>query len=99
MSNIERQLKLFNFNNKRFILKEPVVYSLKYLNNLWVYESPRYGLHTFSEDMHEAFCQLGEEFTFLYEGLIHEPDENLTQDAIELRDVLKEDIERAEDSP
>jgi len=67
---------------------------MKHRNNLWVYDCPRYGLHTFSEDRHEAFCQLGEEFNFLYEGLIHEPDENLTQDAIELRDVLKADVFR-----
>lgn len=88
---------LFTFNNKRFILKEPVICTLEYRNNLWVYECPRYGLHTFSEDRHEALHQLGEEFRFLYEGLINESDENLTQDAIELREVLKADIIRVED--
>jgi len=96
MPNNERQLflllSLFNFKNKRFILKEPVLCTMEYQNNLWIYECPRYGLHTFSEDRHEALRQLGEEFNFLYDGLIHEPDENLTQDAIELRELLKDDI-------
>ena len=82
------------FNNRRFILREPVICSLDYRNDLWVYECPRYGLHAFSEDRQEALRQLGEEFAFLYEGLINEPDENLTPDAIELRDLLKADSVR-----
>jgi hypothetical protein len=64
MSNTERQLKSFCFNNKDFILKEPVICTLEYRNSLWVYECPRYGLHTFSKDRHEALRQLGEEFNF-----------------------------------
>ena len=92
MSSIEMQLKSFNFNNKRFILKEPAICTLDCLNNLWVYKCPRYGLYTFSEDKQEALQQLNEEFAFLYDGLIHEPDENLTQDAIELRDIIKADV-------
>jgi len=37
----------------------------------------------FQKTRNEALRQLGEEFNFFYEGLILEPDENLTQDAIE----------------
>ena len=87
----------FHFNDRRFILREPVICSPEYRNNLWVYECPRYGLHAFSEDRQEALRQLGEEFAFLYEGLINEPDENLTPDAIELRDLLKADSVRVEE--
>jgi hypothetical protein len=87
----------FQFNNKRFILKEPVICSLEFKNNLWIYECQRYGLHTFSEDRQEALLQLGEEFVFLYDGLIHEPDENLTYDAIELRNLIKSDVVRVEE--
>ncbi|RLG28406.1 hypothetical protein DRO03_09920 [Methanosarcinales archaeon] len=87
----------FHFNDRRFIPREPVICSPEYRNNLWVYECPRYGLHAFSEDRQEALRQLGEEFAFLYEGLINEPDENLTPDAIELRDLLKADSVRVEE--
>ncbi|KAF5416902.1 MAG: hypothetical protein C5S48_01565 [Candidatus Methanogaster sp.] len=87
----------FHFNDRRFILREPVICSPEYRNNLWVYECPRYGLHAFSEDRQEALRQLGEEFAFLYEGLIDEPDEKLTPDAIELRDLLKADSVRVEE--
>jgi len=87
----------FHFNDKRFILREPVICSPEYRNNLWVYECPRYGLHAFSEDRQEALRQLGEEFAFLYEGLINELDEELTPDAIELRDLLKADSVRVEE--
>lgn len=87
----------FHFNDRRFILREPVICSPEYRNNLWVYECPRYGLHAFSEDRQDALRQLGEEFAFLYEGLINEPDENLTPDAIELRDLLRADSVRVEE--
>ena len=90
-------LSSFHFNNRRFILREPVICSPEYRNNLWVYECPRYGLHAFSEDRQEALRQLGEEFAFLYEGLINEPDANLTPDAIELREILKTDFVRVEE--
>ena len=87
----------FQLNNRRFILREPVICSLEHRNNLCVYECPRYGLHAFSEDRQEALRQLGEEFAFLYDGLINESDEKLTPDAIEFRDLLKADVVRVED--
>lgn len=95
------QLKPFNtssfrFNNTSFILKKPATCSLKHQNGLWMYECPRYGLHTFSENKQEALQQLNEEFAFLYDGLVHEPDDNLTPDAIELRDLLKSDVLKVE---
>ena len=86
----------FNFNNTHFILKKPATCSLKYQNGLWIYECPQYGLHTFSENKQEALQQLDEEFAFLYDGLMHEPNDNLTQDAIELRDLLKSDVLKVE---
>jgi len=86
----------FSFNNTSFILKKPATCSLKYQNDLWMYECPRYGLHTFSENKQESLQQLNEEFAFLYDGLIHEPDEKLTPDAIELRDLLKSDVLKVE---
>ena len=88
---------LFSFNNTSFILKKPVTCSMKHQNGLWMYECPRYGLHTFSENKIEALKQFNEEFAFLYDGLIHEPDDNLTQDAIELRDLLKSGVLKVED--
>ncbi|MEA1944220.1 MAG: hypothetical protein U9N07_02605 [Euryarchaeota archaeon] len=87
----------FHLNDRRFILREPVIRSPEYRNNLWVYECHRYGLHAFSEDRQEALRQLGEEFAFLYDGLINEPDEKLTPDAIELRDLLRADVVRVEE--
>ena len=61
-----------------------------------MYECPRYGLHTFLKNKQEALQQLNEEFAFLYDGLINEPDDNLTQDAIELRDLLRSDLLKVE---
>ena len=75
-----------------FKLEEPVMCSLNFRNNLWVYECPRYGLHTFSENQEEAYQQLLDEFIFLVDGLMNEPDDALTGDAIELRDLLRNDL-------
>ena len=32
----------------------------------------------------------------MYDGLVHEPDENLAPDAIELRDLLRSDLLKVE---
>lgn len=92
MSDTSFKISSFSFNNTSFILKKPATYSLKYQKDLWMYECQRYGLHTFSENKPEGLQQLDEEFAFLYDSLVHEPDDNLTQDAIELRDLLKSDV-------
>ena len=90
------KISSFSFNNTSFILKKPATCSLKYQNSLWMYECPRYGLHTFSENKQDALQQFNEEFAFLYDGLMHELNDNLTQDAIELRDFLKFDVLKVE---
>jgi len=86
----------FHFNDKKFILKKPATCSLKHQNDLWICECPRYSLHTFSENKQEALQQLNEEFAFLCDGLINETNDNLTQDAIELRNLLKSDVLKVE---
>lgn len=87
----------FKFENRHFILKEPVMCTLEYRNNLWIYECPRFGLHAFAEDRREALRQLREEFAFLVDGLMNEPDDALTQDAKELQDLLKNDLKNIEE--
>jgi len=91
------RLNKFTFENKRYRLKKEVIGKIEYKNDLWIYRVPRYGLHSYSRDRKEAFMQLNEEFAFLYDGLLNEPDENLTLDAIELRELLKKDIKGIEE--
>ncbi|MCD4784524.1 MAG: hypothetical protein K8T10_11945 [Candidatus Eremiobacteraeota bacterium] len=90
-------LKKFVFENKRYLLKEEVVGSIENESGLWVYKIPRYNLHSYSRDRKEAFLQLNEEFAFQYDDLYNEIDENLTLDAIELRERMKRDIEKVEE--
>jgi len=91
------RLNKFTFENKRYRLKKEVVGKIEYENDLWIYRVPRYSLHSYSSDRKEAFLQLNEEFAFQYEDLYNETDENLTLDAIELRERLKNDIEKVEE--
>ena len=86
-------LGCFQWQNRRFLLKNPVTCVLDFQDGLWVYECPRYGLHTFSRSRHDALAQFNEEFACLYDGLYDEPDDALTLDAIHLRDVLRNDLE------
>ncbi|MGV8123060.1 MAG: hypothetical protein AB2L14_25135 [Candidatus Xenobiia bacterium LiM19] len=87
------RIKAFVWQGGRYILKEPVMTNLDYEGDLWVYKIPRYALHAFSPDRRDALSQLHEHFAFACDDLLHESDENLTLDAIELRDRLKADIE------
>ncbi|MGD0094567.1 MAG: hypothetical protein ABSE73_32050 [Planctomycetota bacterium] len=87
-------LARFQWQNRRFLLKNPASCTLDFQDGLWVYECPRYGMHTFSTNRHEAFAKFNEEFAFLYDGLYNQPDDALTLDAIQLRDVLRNDLEK-----
>ena len=82
----------FQWGDKKYHLREAVCFDVKYEKPLWVYDCPRYKIHTFSYNQHDALNQLDEDFDFLYNGLVEEDDENLTRDAIELKRILEKDI-------
>ncbi len=82
----------FCWDGKVYVLRSPVAYTVTY-EGVWVYRCNRYGLHAFATDKATAFAEFNEEFAFIYEGLVNEPDENLTQDAITLKHRLIEDVE------
>lgn len=86
----------FLWGDHNYLLRQPVRVFSAYQDGLWVFECPAYGLSTFSADRQEALQQLNEEFGFIYEGLIHEPDASLTRDAIILREKLREDVKQVQ---
>lgn len=92
----KQKFKKFKWGDKKYILKKPVKGTLKLEDGLWVYEVPRYGLHTYSYNRMEAFYALQEDFAFQCDDLLHEEDDNLTPAAIRLRDTLKNDILRTQ---
>lgn len=69
----------FLWGSHNYLLKHPVQ----------ILSARQDGLSAFSASREEALSQLGEEFAFLYNGLIEEPDDALTPDAAALRDRLR----------
>jgi hypothetical protein len=92
------RIKHFIWQNRKYILKEPVMAHLYYEGDLWVYKVPRYSFYAFSQERRDALSQLHEHFAFACEDLLNETDENLTLDAIELRNRLKSDISDVEET-
>ena len=86
----------FLWGDHNYLLRQPVQIISAFQEGLWVFECPSYGLSTFSTDRQEALQQLNEEFAFLYNGLIHEPDASLTRDAVVLRDTLRETVKQVQ---
>ena len=86
----------FLWGDRNYLLRQPVQVLSAFQEGLWVYECPVYGLSAFSPDRDEAFSHLREEFAFLYEGLVNEPDASLTRDALTLRDRLRADVKQAQ---
>jgi len=82
----------FVWENKKYNLKNQVVCNIEYQDDLWIIECKRYGLHAFSNNKDEALSQFEEEFAFLCDGLLKEDDNNLTNDAKELKYILKNDL-------
>ncbi len=86
----------FLWGSHNYLLKHPVQILSARQDGLWIFECPVYGLSAFSASREEALSQLGEEFAFLYNGLVGEADEALTPDAIALRDRLRSDVQQAQ---
>ena len=86
----------FLWGSHNYLLRQPVQILSARQNGLWVFECPAYGLSAFSISREEALSQLQEEFAFLYDGLIDEPNEALTPDSVALRDRLRADVKQAQ---
>ena len=86
----------FLWGDRNYLLRSPVQVLSARQDGLWVFECPAYGLSAFAADRDEAFAHLREEFAFLYEGLVNEPDAALTRDARTLRDRLRADVKQAQ---
>jgi len=86
----------FLWGERNYLLRQPVQIVSAFQDGLWVFECYAYGLSAFSSDRDEAFAHLREEFSFLYEGLVNEPDAALTRDAALLRDRLRADVQQAQ---
>jgi hypothetical protein len=84
----------FNAFNREFLLNKPVPCISDYKSGLWVFECPRYKLHSFHTDRALALEQFNEEFIIVCDGILHEPDNNLSHDAIELKNILLNDIKK-----
>lgn len=82
----------FIWENRKFLLKQPVEGKLKHEDGVWVYEIPKYDLYSFSEERKEAFLDLNEMFAFQYEEIAEEEDSKLTSKAIRLKKIIKNDI-------
>ena len=87
----------FIWGDKKYILKESVAGKLLYRNNLWVYELEEYGLYSYSYDRREALIGLHEDFAFQCDDFLGEADENLTQEAREIRDAIKSNLLKIEE--
>ena len=88
----------FSWEGRRFQLKRPVVCIPSYVHNVWVYECPHFRLHAFAHDRTVALRQFNQEFALVWDGLVAERDEDLTADAIALRNRLIGDIVPTEDA-
>ena len=86
----------FLWGDRNYLLRRPVRCLSARQEDLWVFECPEYGLSAFSADRAEALQQLHEGFAFLYDGLVNEPDDALTPDALRLRDKLRADVKETQ---
>lgn len=79
-------------NNQYYLIIFPLICIKEHEDDLWILKCNRYGLHAFSHNLKDAELQLEEEFLVLCDGLLTQNDNNLTKDAIKLRDRIKGDI-------
>lgn len=90
------RLKAFSYNNRRFVLKRTVSCQPGFRNGLWVYECELLGLHAYAETREQAFRDFHEEFDAIWESIANEKDSALAPDAIALKVLLRDIVERVE---
>lgn len=90
------RLKAFLWDDKRFILKSAVSCQPDFRSGLWVYECELLGLHAYAETREQAFRDFHEEFAAIWEGVAQERDEALAPDALALKTLLLNLVEKVE---
>jgi hypothetical protein len=82
----------FSHKDKTYILKEEVLCNRYCEDGYWVYEVEKYNLNAYSEYKNEAFNIINEQFSIFYNKFTNKEDDELTKDAIKLKNCFLNDV-------
>lgn len=89
-------MSAFEARGRQYVLKEPTTCYARFAQGYYEFECPEYHVEGYAKNRQEAFAELNADFACRYDGLVNEPDDALTLDALEARDHLRERVQRVE---
>ena len=89
----------FLWNGREFNLRKPVEYKVYCQDGVWMYECGVLGLISYDRNRAEARRNFNEEFAALWDNIALADVSELTQDAIELKNTLREIVADVETAP
>ena len=84
------------YGNRYFRLRQPLQIRSDFANNLWIYEHEPLGILAFAPTRSEALEALRMDFVSAWDAVAMEADDRLTPDALRLKQLLTELVEREE---
>lgn len=75
--------------NRVFVLRKELTACLRQEDSLWTCEVESLYLMGYGYSAEQAISRFQDDFAATYDGLINEPDDQLTKDARQLRDAIK----------
>jgi len=88
----ERDIKKLKFGERIVKLKKPLKLKFNFENNVYEVVNEEFGLFAISDDLKKAIEIISEKFEILYDVYVNDTSMELTRDAVELREKLKEYI-------
>lgn len=80
-----------------FHLKESITVQVDFVSEYWIYEYPDLGISCYSMKRKRAEEMFQEDFSACWDYISNTPDEDLTQDAVELKRKILSLVDRIED--
>ena|SRR5437773_11126468 len=82
-----------------FLLKRPVPVCVSLDDDFWGYESQDFGIIAYGATRDAALRSFSEDFSALYDHLARETNDNLTPDAIRIKQAFSETVESVVEHP
>lgn len=87
---IDAKISTFFWDETRYVLKNPIPYTVEEEKGYFTFECSDLNMLSCAKDRETALEQFNEEFASIYDMFTNEPDANLTQDTINLKNKLRE---------
>ena len=78
----------FECAHRRYVLREPLVFDVEFCDNMWIYKNTSLKFITYVKNREDAIREISEDFHNLWSEIVEEDKNQLSADALKLRNHL-----------